>query len=198
MKKPEVVQVKLRERSYSVVVGSEAFNIKNKLLKPVGSKKAILISDERLVQQRQSVISALTALGWKVHEISVIAGEGFKDFDKIYSIYGEMLKAKADRHSTVFALGGGSVGDAAGFIASTYLRGVRWIGLPTTLLGQVDSSIGGKTGVNHSAGKNLIGSFYQPALVVCDLNFLKTLSLLLDLMMFVLGKWRYLKHQVLY
>ncbi|MEK6555342.1 MAG: 3-dehydroquinate synthase [Bdellovibrionota bacterium] len=176
MKKADVVKLKLNERSYDIVVGAGAFNAKNKVLKPVGSKKAVLISDERLVKQRKNVVETLTSLGWTVHEISVIAGESFKDFERIYSIYGELLKAKIDRHSTLFALGGGSVGDAAGFIASTYLRGIRWVGLPTTLLSQVDSAIGGKTGVNHREGKNLIGSFFQPAAVICDLDFLKTLS----------------------
>lgn len=176
MKKQTTVKLKLRERSYDIVIGAGAFSSKNKLLKPVGSKKAVLISDERLVLQREKVIKTLTDLGWSVVEISVIAGESFKDFEKIYSIYGEMLKAKTDRHATLFALGGGSIGDAAGFIASTYLRGIRWIGLPTTLLSQVDSSIGGKTGINHKQGKNLIGTFYQPSAVICDIDFLKTLS----------------------
>jgi 3-dehydroquinate synthase len=105
----------------------------------------------------------------------VPATEAFKDFSKIYPLYGELLKFRADRHTVLFALGGGVIGDAAGFLAGTYMRGMRWVGLPTTLLAQVDSSIGGKTGVNHAAGKNLIGAFHQPSFVACDLDFLKTL-----------------------
>ena len=83
---------------------------------------------------------------------------------------------KADRDSVLFALGGGSIGDAAGFIASTYLRGIDWVSVPTTLLAQVDSSVGGKTAINHPQGKNLVGSFHQPISVICDLDFLQTLS----------------------
>jgi 3-dehydroquinate synthase len=92
-----------------------------------------------------------------------------------YHIHGELLKARFDRHSLLIALGGGVVGDITGFAASTYMRGIRYIQVPTTLLSQVDSSVGGKTGVNHPLGKNMIGSFYQPSLVLVDVNTLKTL-----------------------
>jgi 3-dehydroquinate synthase len=92
------------------------------------------------------------------------------------SLYGRLLKEGAGRDALFIAIGGGTVGDSIGFLASTYLRGVDWVGVPTTLLAQVDSSIGGKTGVNHSEGKNLIGSFYQPKAVICETSFLKTLS----------------------
>lgn len=169
------VKVSLGKRSYEVVVGSGLVDKLGKLYKG-DSKRAVLISDKALVSHRARVLKALEKSGWNITEIAVDAGERLKDFEKIYPIYGEMLKAGIDRSSTLFALGGGSVGDAAGFIASTYLRGISWVGLPTTLLGQVDSSIGGKTAVNHAEGKNLVGTFYQPSLVICDLDFLKTLS----------------------
>jgi 3-dehydroquinate synthase len=117
----------------------------------------------------------LKVAGWETHLVRVPATEGFKDFGKIYPLYSELLRAGADRHTVLFALGGGVIGDAAGFLAGTYMRGLRWVGLPTTLLAQVDSSIGGKTGVNHASGKNLIGVFHQPSLVACDLDYLKTL-----------------------
>lgn len=171
----KTVKVKLGKRSYKVMVGSGLVDRLGKLYKG-DSKRAVLISDKALTEHRIRVIKALQKGGWNVTEIPVEAGEGLKDFERIYPIYGEMLKAGIDRSSTLFALGGGSVGDAAGFIASTYLRGISWVGLPTTLLGQVDSSIGGKTAVNHKQGKNLVGTFFQPALVVCEIDFLKTLS----------------------
>ena len=92
-----------------------------------------------------------------------------------YHLHGELLKSKFDRSSLLIALGGGVIGDITGFVASTYMRGIRFIQVPTTLLSQVDSSVGGKTGVNHPLGKNMIGTFYQPSLVVIDINTLKTL-----------------------
>lgn len=169
------VKVALGKRSYDVVIGSGIIDKLGKLYKG-DSHQAVLISDKNLTEHRARVIKALAAGGWNVFEIAVEAGEGLKDFEKVYPLYGDLLKAGIDRSATLFALGGGTVGDAAGFIASTYLRGIAWVGLPTTLLGQVDSSIGGKTAVNHKLGKNLVGSFYQPSLVVCETNFLKTLS----------------------
>jgi 3-dehydroquinate synthase len=169
------VKVALGPRSYDVLIGSGVIDRLGKLVKSE-TKKAVLISDKNLPEHRARTIKALTAAGWNVFEIAVEAGEGLKDFAKLYPIYGDLLKAGIDRSSTLFALGGGTVGDAAGFIAATYLRGIPWVGIPTTLLGQVDSSIGGKTAVNHPLGKNLVGSFYQPALVICETDFLKTLS----------------------
>ncbi len=140
------------------------------------SKRAFIIADAKLKSARTKVRSALLSAGWEVHEIPVKAGENLKDIESVYPLYGDLLKAKADRNSVLFALGGGSVGDAAGFVASTYLRGIDWVGIPTTLLAQVDSSVGGKTAINHSTGKNLIGTFHQPKLVICDTDFLSTLS----------------------
>lgn len=169
------IKVSLGKRSYDVHIGSGIIDRIGKLYKG-DSKRAVLISDKNLSEHRARVLKALAAGGWNVFEISVEAGEGLKDFETTYPIYGQMLKAGIDRSSTLFALGGGTVGDAAGFIASTYLRGIAWVGLPTTLLGQVDSSIGGKTAINHNLGKNLIGTFYQPAQVICETDFLQTLS----------------------
>ncbi len=183
-KKEARMQVKLGTRSYSVFVGPGVTNRLGQLLRqlrsPTGciqSQRGILLADERLTRPAQKVLAVLRKSGWQMDVIKVAAGESLKDFHSILPLYGEFLKFGIDRSSTVFVLGGGTLGDAGGFLASTYLRGVSWVGIPTTLLAQVDSSIGGKTAVNHSLGKNLIGTFHQPALVICDTNFLKTLSL---------------------
>jgi 3-dehydroquinate synthase len=170
------VRVDLPGRPYDVRVGSSILSEMPGWLKSRKNKKAFIISDQSLTAARQKLKSSLKKSGWEITEIPVQAGESFKDWQKIYPVYGELLRAKAGRDATIFALGGGSIGDAAGFIASTYLRGVDWVGLPTTLLAQVDSSVGGKTAVNHALGKNLIGTFHQPKLVVCETDFLKTLS----------------------
>lgn len=163
------------KRSYDVKIGSEIISSLPKLIKSE-TKRAVIIADERLADQRTKVLSALTKAGWTTHEIPVQAGESLKNLESLFPIYGEMLNNKIDRSSTLIAVGGGTIGDAAGFVASTYLRGIPWVGVPTTLLGQVDSSVGGKTAVNHPQGKNLIGTFHQPSLVVCDTSFLKTLN----------------------
>lgn len=170
------VRVSLGARSYDVHIGAGLATRLAALYRGADSKRAVLISDERLTEHRESVKAALARDGWNVSEIAVEAGESLKELSQLYPVYGKMLKAGIDRSSTLFALGGGTIGDAAGFVASTYLRGIPWVGLPTTLLSQVDSAIGGKTAVNHPEGKNLIGTFHQPSLVVCDTDFLKTLS----------------------
>ena len=103
-------------------------------------------------------------------------GEEHKNLKSLAAIYDGLIKARMERKSCVLALGGGVVGDLAGFAAATYLRGVPYVQVPTTLLAQVDSSVGGKTGVNHAEGKNLIGAFYQPKLVIIDVNVLRTLA----------------------
>lgn len=177
VKKPVSRQVKvaLGSRSYDVHVGAGIVSQLGRLYKS-DSKRAVLVSDVRLKVHREATIGVLKASGWQVTEIPVEAGEALKDLERLYPIYGQMLKAGLDRGSTLFALGGGTIGDAAGFVASTYLRGIAWVGIPTTLLSQVDSSVGGKTAVNHPQGKNLIGTFFQPSAVICDTNFLNTLS----------------------
>ncbi len=165
--------LKPSSRAYDVWVGPGALERASRL-QPL--KKAVILSDQSLSAARAALRQTLTNGGVEVAEIPVTAGESLKDFKTLYPLYGELLRAGADRDSVLFALGGGSIGDAAGFIAATYLRGIRWVGVPTTLLAQVDSSVGGKTGINHPLGKNLIGAFHQPALVLCDTDLLKSLS----------------------
>ncbi len=111
----------------------------------------------------------------QAHSFTVPAGEQFKTLATVNGLYSQLLDAGIDRQSVVIALGGGVVGDMAGFAAACFMRGVPFVQVPTTLLAQVDSSVGGKTAINHPLGKNMVGAFYQPKLVVCDLDVLKTL-----------------------
>ena len=170
------VNLTLRNRSYPIHIGPGSIHSLTKSLKRAQSKRAFIISDQALGQARAKLKSVLKKSGWEVTEIVVRAGEELKDIQSIYPLFGKLMAARADRDSTLFALGGGTVGDAAGFVASTYLRGIAWVGIPTTLLAQVDSAVGGKTAINHSSGKNLIGTFHQPELVICDTDFLSTLG----------------------
>lgn len=173
--KKKTIKLKIDQNTFPIVVGDKILSTIGEYL-PRKVSKIIVLSDKRLIRQRQVLLKELKSLNLPLIEIPVSAGEGLKDIQSVYPIYGKMLDARADRDSLLVALGGGTIGDVGGFIASTYLRGIPWIGVPTTLLAQVDSSVGGKTGINHSSGKNLIGTFYQPSLVVCDLSFLKTLG----------------------
>ena len=122
-----------------------------------------------------AVLSSLKAAGFDVAVITVPDGEKYKNLKWMESIYGEMLESKLERGSCLVALGGGVIGDMTGFAASTYMRGIRFVQAPTTLLAQVDSSVGGKTGVNHPLGKNMVGTFWQPSMVWIDTATLKTL-----------------------
>lgn len=143
---------------------------------PKDASRVIIISDSSLLPLRQKLLKVLKSTNLPVAEIAVRAGERLKDMEQVYAIYGKLIDLGADRHSVIVALGGGTVGDTAGFVAATYHRGISWIGIPTTLLAQVDSSVGGKTGINHKKGKNLIGAFHQPLAVLCDTDCLKSLG----------------------
>lgn len=121
------------------------------------------------------VVESLHTIGFQAHVIEIPDGEQYKTLDTLRDLYDRLIDADMDRHSIVFALGGGVVGDVAGFAAATFLRGTPLVQLPTTLLAMVDSSIGGKVGVDHARGKNLIGAFKQPLAVIADIDTLKTL-----------------------
>jgi 3-dehydroquinate synthase len=138
--------------------------------------RCVLITDDHVAAHyRTPLRTALERAGWSPHDIVVPAGESTKSATHLQMIYDEALRVGMDRSTPILALGGGVVGDLAGFAAATLLRGVPLVHLPTSLIAQVDSSIGGKTGINHAAGKNLIGSFYQPDLVVTDVRTVDTL-----------------------
>ncbi|MGM0651277.1 MAG: 3-dehydroquinate synthase [Bacillota bacterium] len=145
-----------------------------RLLLPAGN--ALLVSDSNVFSlYGRQVIKALESEKWQVNSIQVQPGEQVKNLDNASRLYDAAVDAGLDRNSPVIALGGGVVGDLSGFVASTYLRGIPLIMIPTSLLAQVDSSVGGKVAVNHPRGKNLIGSIYPPCLVVIDPVVLETL-----------------------
>ena len=139
-------------------------------------RQVALVSDETVAARYlQPAAASLRAAGFEVLEIVYAGGEEAKNLHGAEGIFTQMIEAEFDRGAWVVALGGGVVGDMAGFVASTYLRGVPYVQVPTTIVAQVDSSIGGKTGVNHALGKNLIGTFHQPRLVLADTNALHSL-----------------------
>jgi 3-dehydroquinate synthase len=147
------------------------------ILKERGIAGKILVITNPTVAQwyLQPVIQSLADAGYTVGSVEIPDGEEYKSLEQANRIYDILAEGKYDRKSSLIALGGGVIGDLTGFVAATYMRGVGFVQIPTTLLAQVDSAIGGKVAVNHPRGKNLIGSFYQPALVISDVDTLKTL-----------------------
>jgi len=166
------VTVPLDDRSYSILIGE---NILEKLgescrrLK-LGKRCAIITDSNVAPHHAQRAADSLKAAGFDGAVIQINAGEQSKSLKSVGDCLNELATHRIERGSFVVALGGGVVGDLAGFVAATYLRGIDFVQVPTTLLAQVDSSVGGKTGVNLKAGKNLVGAFYQPRLVICDLQ----------------------------
>jgi 3-dehydroquinate synthase len=173
----EKIRVELGERSYDIVIGSNILRSIGASLKPFGfSPKVVIVSNPTVYPLYGSVVAdSLKKEGFDVLTVTIPDGEEYKELLWTEHIYNMLLKAKLDRSSSLIALGGGVVGDITGFAASTYMRGISYIQVPTTLLAQVDSSVGGKTGVNHKLGKNMIGTFWQPRLVWIDVRTLKTL-----------------------
>lgn len=172
-----VVPVKLREKSYDVLVGPSLIeSAGERIVDLLGPRKIFLVTDENVSQlYAEQIGNILNQAGHEVTTIVVAAGEISKDFSSLERIVDKMLRRHVTRGSALVALGGGVVGDLAGFAASIVLRGIDYIQIPTTLLSQVDSSVGGKTAINTKLGKNLVGSFYQPKLVLADTNLLKSL-----------------------
>lgn len=171
------IRVELGERSYDIAIGSDSLGEVGEHIKSFGlSPKIVLVSNPTVFSiygERVSV--SVKKAGFNPFTVIIPDGEEYKDLLWVQHIYDELLAAKLDRSSALVALGGGVVGDITGFAASTYMRGISYIQVPTTLLAQVDSSVGGKTGVNHKLGKNMIGTFWQPGLVWVDVETLKTL-----------------------
>lgn len=170
------IDVNLNDRSYSIFIGSNIF-IKKKIFHELKfSKKVLLITNFFLFNlYKKKILKLLNFFNIKVDKIIIKDNEKFKNFKTVKLIIKKLLKKKHTRETTLISLGGGVIGDITGFVASIYQRGVKFIQIPTTLLSQVDASIGGKTGINHKFGKNMIGTFWQPSSVWIDLNILKTL-----------------------
>jgi 3-dehydroquinate synthase len=171
-----VVEVRLQERSYPIVVGSALLDGRASYDALARGSSAVIVSNPTVADLYGKRLEAALAQHYpKVDVVLVADGEAFKTWDTLQAIIDGLVRARADRSSTVFALGGGVVGDLAGFAAACYMRGIAYVQVPTTLLAQVDSSVGGKTGINHAAGKNLIGAFHQPTAVIADVDVLATL-----------------------
>lgn len=173
----ETLTVALGERSYPIHVGAGLLERAGALLKPLVRQRAIVVTNPVVAELHlEPVQSALAGAGIKSDVIVIPEGETHKDWGTLYEIHTRLLELKADRSTVLVALGGGVIGDLAGFAAATYQRGIPLIQVPTTLLAQVDSAVGGKTAVNHPLGKNMIGAFYQPRMVLSDTATLTTLN----------------------
>lgn len=173
------IRVELGERSYLVLVGSGILENSASLMGRAGVSGPVVIITDRNVGRRylRPLQRHLTENGHKVLAITFLPGESQKTLKTAQQAYTKMLKERIGRTSAIIALGGGVIGDLAGFVAATYHRGIDLVHIPTSLLAQVDSSIGGKTGVNHALGKNMIGAFHQPKVVIADSDVLHTLPL---------------------
>ncbi|MDR7048250.1 3-dehydroquinate synthase [Duganella sp. 3397] len=171
-----LLNVDLGERSYPISIGPSLLEAPSLLARHVnGGKVAIVTNTTVAPLYLERVESALRAAGKQVMSVILPDGEEFKNWASLMQIFDTLLANKADRKTTLIALGGGVIGDLTGYAAASYMRGVDFIQVPTTLLSQVDSSVGGKTGINHPLGKNMIGAFYQPRAVIADTSTLETL-----------------------
>lgn len=171
-----MLEVDLGERGYSILVGSEIIRaaIQDERLK--SARSALIVSNKRISSLYLELLhSGMSGKFSNVYFVELPDGEKYKNWETLNLIFDALLRNKCDRKTVLFALGGGVIGDMTGFAAACYMRGVPFVQVPTTLLAQVDSSVGGKTGINHPMGKNMIGAFYQPQMVICDLSTLDTL-----------------------
>ncbi len=170
------VNISLGERSYPIVIGTGLLGDAATYAQLPGAATALIVSNTTVAPLYAAQLqSALQARYPRVLLLELPDGEAHKDWAHLQLIFDTLLQHGCDRKTVLFALGGGVVGDMCGFAAASYMRGVPFVQVPTTLLAQVDSSVGGKTAINHPLGKNMIGAFYQPQLVVCDLDVLATL-----------------------
>lgn len=170
------VNVELNERRYPISIGSGLLTNPASYAPLKTGDKVMVVSNPTVAQYYlEPVTRTLQTLGCVVDSVLIPDGEKYKNLDSLNLIFTALLEKNHNRDTTLIALGGGVIGDVAGFAAASYQRGIRFIQIPTTLLAQVDSSVGGKTAVNHPLGKNMIGAFYQPQSVIIDTDTLKTL-----------------------
>jgi 3-dehydroquinate synthase len=172
----EQVSIDLAERSYRILIGPGLLDDAGAWSDAPASTQALVVTNTTVSPlYAQRLVRAISSRHKQVHVVELPDGEQHKNWQVLNQIFDELLARGCDRKTVLYALGGGVVGDMAGFAAASYMRGVPFVQVPTTLLAQVDSSVGGKTAINHPLGKNMVGAFYQPRLVVCDLETLATL-----------------------
>lgn len=170
------VDIDLGNRSYPVIIGTDLLEKSSVLLAPyITGKSVCVVTNEVVASLFLKTLKSQLSEKFDLSEVILPDGEEFKNLTTLNKIFDVLLENKQSRDVTLIALGGGVVGDMTGFAAASFMRGVNFIQIPTTLLAQVDSSVGGKTGVNHALGKNMIGAFYQPRCVLADVSFLQTL-----------------------
>ncbi|WP_126444063.1 3-dehydroquinate synthase [Sulfuricystis multivorans] len=168
--------IELKERSYPILIGAGLLAESAGTFSSLAGQRAAIVTNETIAPLYLGRLqAALAKVGASTTALVLPDGEAYKNWETLNRIYDHLLDERCDRGTTIVALGGGVIGDLAGFAAATYQRGVPFIQVPTTLLAQVDSSVGGKTGINHPRGKNMIGAFWQPRLVVADTDTLRTL-----------------------
>jgi len=172
----QTLTVEFKERFYPIHIGQHLLALSELLLPHLGRKQVAVVTNTTVAPLYLETLSAaLRAQGVAVVPVILPDGEQYKNAATLNTIYDALLASRCERSTTLIALGGGVIGDLTGYAAATYLRGVPFIQVPTTLLAQVDSSVGGKTGINHPLGKNMIGAFYQPKAVLADIATLDTL-----------------------
>jgi 3-dehydroquinate synthase len=170
----QLLNVSLEDRSYPIYIGENLLGQQSLISSHLRGQQICIVTNETVAPlYLQKLCESLTA--FDVTKVILPDGESYKTLDTLSTIFDGLLAARHNRTTTLIALGGGVVGDMTGFAAACYQRGVDFIQIPTTLLSMVDSSVGGKTGVNHPMGKNMIGAFYQPRCVIADISLLKTL-----------------------
>jgi 3-dehydroquinate synthase len=172
----QTLTVDLGDRSYPIHIGAALLGRANLILPHLAQKRVLVVTNTTVAPLYLAQLTAtLEASGVTVASVVLPDGEAYKNWETLNLIFDALLTQRAERKTTLIALGGGVIGDMTGFAAACYQRGIPFIQIPTTLLSQVDSSVGGKTGINHPLGKNMIGAFYQPQVVLTDTDTLKTL-----------------------
>jgi 3-dehydroquinate synthase len=172
----QTLTVDLGDRSYPIHIGAGLLDQAGLILPHLAQKRVVVVTNTTVAPlYLERLTAALAAAGAAAMPVVLPDGEAYKNWETLNLIFDALLTQRAERKTTLIALGGGVIGDMTGFAAACYQRGMPFIQIPTTLLSQVDSSVGGKTGINHPLGKNMIGAFYQPKLVLADTDTLQTL-----------------------